>query len=184
MKRKGISDVVATVLILLITVAAVTVLAGYLIPFVKNNLSKSTECIPYNDYFKFRQNFVNESGTFRLNCYQQGSGNYLIGTLIGVDQNTSGDVVGLEIVYKNDQQVDSRIVNISLGNLRTLGNLYVLDTSGSNVPTSGEDLEYVFNSTMQYNYTEVHPILSSGRLCDASDSIDLEPCQGGVNLGA
>lgn len=43
--KKGISAVVATVLIILITVAAVTIIWAAVIPMIKNNLTGSDECM-------------------------------------------------------------------------------------------------------------------------------------------
>ena len=43
--KKGVSDVIATVLILLLTVASVGILVAVVIPFVQNNLEESTTCL-------------------------------------------------------------------------------------------------------------------------------------------
>jgi len=45
MNKKGVSAIVATSLILLITVAAVTVLWGVVIPLVRDNLNSAQACI-------------------------------------------------------------------------------------------------------------------------------------------
>jgi len=45
MSKKGISAVVATVLIILITVAAVTIIWAAIIPMINNQLSKGTVCL-------------------------------------------------------------------------------------------------------------------------------------------
>src|SRR3989344_1782068 len=45
MNKKGVSEVVGVVLILLITITAVGVLTAFAIPFVKNNLKDSTNCL-------------------------------------------------------------------------------------------------------------------------------------------
>jgi len=45
MEKKGISAVVATVLIILITVAAVTIIWAAIIPMINNQLSKGTVCL-------------------------------------------------------------------------------------------------------------------------------------------
>ena len=45
MEKKGISAVVATVLIILITVAAVTIIWAAIIPMINNQLSKGTICL-------------------------------------------------------------------------------------------------------------------------------------------
>ena len=43
--KRGISELVATILLVLLTVGAVFILAGVIIPFIKNSLGESTSCI-------------------------------------------------------------------------------------------------------------------------------------------
>jgi len=42
--KKGVSGVIAVVLLLLLTIVAIGVIAGVLIPFVKDNLNESSRC--------------------------------------------------------------------------------------------------------------------------------------------
>ncbi len=51
--KKAISGVIATVLVLLITVVAAGILISFILPFVQKNLVSSTECLDYKDYLKF-----------------------------------------------------------------------------------------------------------------------------------
>jgi len=44
LKKKGVSPVIATILIIFITVMAVIAVAGYILPMVKKNLSEGQEC--------------------------------------------------------------------------------------------------------------------------------------------
>jgi len=55
--KRGLSPVIAVLLLILITVAAVTLVATFLIPFVKDTLNDSTECVDYKSYFTFEENF-------------------------------------------------------------------------------------------------------------------------------
>ena len=64
-ERGGVSTVVATVLIVMLTIAAVALLAQFLIPFIRDTLAKSSECLEYKDYFKFKE----EIGDNNYNCY-------------------------------------------------------------------------------------------------------------------
>ena len=58
--RKGISPVVATLLIVFVTVAAVTLVAKFIVPLVTNNLNEGTECVDYSDYFYFEEDFLGQ----------------------------------------------------------------------------------------------------------------------------
>ena len=62
--RNGLSEVVSTVLIVLITIAAVAFVANLAIPFVRNNLQSSTECLSSQGYFTF-------DDTQGYDCYDQ-----------------------------------------------------------------------------------------------------------------
>ena len=44
-QKRGVSDVIATVLILLLTITSIGVLVAVLIPFVQNNLDESGDCL-------------------------------------------------------------------------------------------------------------------------------------------
>src|SRR3989344_6450298 len=63
MNTRGISAVVATVLILNITVIAVVLISQFVLPFVKESLQRSSECFDYEELFSFDE-------TFNYNCYE------------------------------------------------------------------------------------------------------------------
>src|SRR3989344_8294511 len=43
--KRGVSGVIATILLILLSLVAIGILAGFVIPFVKENLDESTSCI-------------------------------------------------------------------------------------------------------------------------------------------
>jgi flagellin-like protein len=51
--KRGVSDVVATILVVLITVAAAGLLISFVLPFIQKSLNTGTECLKYKDYLKF-----------------------------------------------------------------------------------------------------------------------------------
>ena len=76
MDKRGVSPVIAEILLVMLTIAAIGIVAGFVIPFVQNTLTKSTECTNYNDYFKFQEVFNVGSDEFRYNCRDAGDGLY------------------------------------------------------------------------------------------------------------
>jgi flagellin-like protein len=70
--KRGLSGVVVTALLILITISAIGIIAGFLIPFVRENLEE-TNCFEYRDYFEFDE-------SFNLGCFhEKGSNkNYLV----------------------------------------------------------------------------------------------------------
>ena len=86
LNKLGLSTVIATVLILMLTIVAVAVLANFLIPFVKNSLQKSTECLDVQDKYSFEEreglNCVSNMGEIILAVRADGA--------MSVDDKTDG----------------------------------------------------------------------------------------------
>ncbi len=169
MKKRGLSPIIATVLILLLTVAAISLIASYLIPFIKKTLTLGTECINYREYFKFED-------SFGYNCFN--STNNLHGVSIKTnvqglaEKDTEG--LGLALIFTDD--LTSKKVEIkdngSIEQIKILGPIAPLE-----VVKPGEILTYVYNGTPNlYTKVEAYAILKSGRICDKSDEINLVPC--------
>jgi hypothetical protein len=85
----------------LLTIVAVAVIAGFIVPFVKNNLYQSTECLNYRSYFEFREIFESGGNNYRYNCYQNGMNGFSIENK--GSENNDGAILGFEIVFiRND----------------------------------------------------------------------------------
>lgn len=189
--RRGISNVVATVLLILLTVAAVAALISFLRPFVHDNLQKSTECIPYQGYYTFQENFVNESGTYNFNCYMPSGSNNLIGATISSGTNLTQDqmenLAGFSLVFRNDNGQSSTI-NVANGKSsnNSLGGIWRIDSPGAttlSINGPGDTLTYVYNTSNFYTDAGLYVVLKSGRVCDSPDTIKLQQCGTGVVLG-
>ena len=176
-KKKGLSEVVAVVLIILLTVAAMAILARFLIPFVQNNLDSSSECLPYKDYFKFKETFIQENQEKRYNCFDKTNG--LTGSMIEVTTNISAELPeGFSIVYYKGAQTKSLQVKSTGGSseIRMLGG-----SSSIQIPRQGEVYTYVLREipipSTTYDTVEIYPILKSGKTCEKSGSIKLIACE-------
>ncbi|MEM4271537.1 MAG: archaellin/type IV pilin N-terminal domain-containing protein [Candidatus Pacearchaeota archaeon] len=181
MNNKAISEVVTTVLILMLTVAAIGVIAGFVVPFVKNSLQKSSECLGYDNYFSF-----SESG---LNCYKISGQNYLHGVSVSAvnDKKLSENIDGLVLVLKAPN-AESKTIAIKSGAASL--EVWMLEKTAQGIvhadviiPAPGETRTYVYNSNRQFNYAEVYPLLKSGRICEKKDTINLIKCSESANLG-
>ena len=60
--KRGISDLVATVLIVLITIAAVGMIWGAIMPIIKKNIDTSQQCNDANIDINTQQGFTYEMG--------------------------------------------------------------------------------------------------------------------------
>jgi flagellin-like protein len=183
MQKKGVSPVIATVMLILLTIAAVGIIAGFLIPFVKNSLTDSTTCFSYRDYFKFEQEFG-------YNCYAPGSNgtNYLhaVSVRAGSDSSKGEDIKGFELVFmKAGSSTKKSIVKEQLVNLES-GGIRMLDKTKTTLatPQSGEMRTYVLNAGEDiYKGVEVYPVLQTGKVCDMSDKIELTACRIDMPIG-
>ena len=51
-KKRGLSEIIATIAIVLLTVGAITLVVAFVVPFVRDNLNSSTECLDYKEYYE------------------------------------------------------------------------------------------------------------------------------------
>lgn len=187
--KKGVSTVVAVVLLILLTFSAVTLLLSFIKPFVEDNLKKSTECIPYNEYFQFEDNFDTN-----YNCYKAPTppaANYLTGIMVKAGTKLSTEDMeqlnGFVLVFKKGADSESIKVTDGISAARVPKGIWVLETTPPysftvNINKPGEMITYVYNSSKQYDEVEIYPLLKSDRICEfKSDSINLIQCSG-VNL--
>jgi flagellin-like protein len=162
MLKRGVSPVIATVLLVVITLVAVAILASFVIPFVKKNLG-SQECFDVLGHLKFESsNYV---------CYLSGTDNRTGFSVRADDDNLIGFRA---IFYAGGSSEPAEILNGTDG---TTLNPQVFMLGGSSflaMPQKGGVRTYVVHGV--YEKVELYPILKSGTTCDQSDSIELSRC--------
>jgi len=168
--RKGISTVIATVLIILITVSAAAILYSSIMSFVKSG-TESTSCVPYREYLKF-------DTSMEYNCYDSNSrlGFSIKALAANSDQQ---EITNFSVKFIGDGVTKTVKVGAGAPTSSGSGGVRMIDSSIAKivVPASGETQTYVFNTGGEnYSRVEVYPVLLNGRLCDRSDAIDLEFC--------
>jgi len=102
--KRGISPIIATVLTIMITIAAVAIIAGFVVPFVKNSLQKSTECLPYKEYYLFDE-------SFGYNCKDNANNLYAFSIKASFDKALSEKIEGIRLVL-NDKRGFARSVEL------------------------------------------------------------------------
>lgn len=174
--KKGISQVVATVLIIMITVAAVAMLAGFIVPFVKNSLQKSTECMPYQGYYLFDE-------SFGYNCYNRTSNLYAVSIKSSFDKSLAGNIMGIKVVF-SDKSGATRVVEIKNSSIisRSERGIWIAGSHEDllRIPGPGGIITYVYNASAGdvFITAEVYPVLKSERICaDLKESINLKSCE-------
>ncbi|MFH1425720.1 MAG: hypothetical protein ABIG28_03290 [archaeon] len=170
-KKKGLSSIVATVSLVLLTFLAVVIVAGFVIPMVREGLKEGIECNDVRDYFVFNEDFG-------YNCYRTEGENFLYGVSIeakGVSDEVEENVVGFLLPFTGSE---GESIAVEIGSESDWGNgvgkIRSVDVSSiEEIPESGEVKTYVYNSSEKFESVSVRPKLESGKLCDKSDSIKI-----------
>ena len=172
MNKRGISPIVASVMLILITIAAGLIITQFVIPFVKNNLNRSTECLPFRGYLKFDESLEG-------NCYTEGKifivikrGNFEKLSLEQGDKAIKdADIAGAQIALSSASETIS---------LKIPSNeIFIKDSTSkeSRLPAAGGIVKYETATNTNYNKAQIYVILSNGRVCERpSDEISLTPC--------
>ena len=182
LKRRCLSPIIATVLLLMITVASISIIAGFLIPFVKNSL-KGTSCVKYVNYFSFDDGFP-------YNCYDTNS-QHGVSVRAGDNGSLSENVRGFDLIFSREGSSVSVKVRGGADGVCLVNGISMLGNQCSItpiiIPGPGETYTYVYNVTADFRYesVKVRPVIEqdgSENTCSESDSIDLKACDSGVYL--
>ncbi len=168
--KRGISPVVATVLIIMITIAAVAALYGVIVPFVKDALTKSSECMGYMEFYTF-----DESG---YNCYEDidGSRLYAFSIKTKFNEELASESDSLKIVLTRK---DATSTQFEIKDDEQKEDVWIMGEQGGilRVPGAGSIISYVYSTTEEFERAELYPVLLSGRICgNEKDSIQLREC--------
>lgn len=163
--KKGVSSVVATIALILLTFSAVVIVGGFVVPFVRDNLESGSECFSYRDHFTFEEEFG-------YNCYNSTAGvkSQWVSIRAGSADDES-EVVGFKLNFIKSGDTD--VIEISEGS-PTDNVLMLSDASALTVPKSGEVKTYIYDKDEIFDFVEVFPRLENGKLCDRSDSIKFD----------
>ncbi|MBU0761091.1 MAG: hypothetical protein KJ600_04590 [Nanoarchaeota archaeon] len=179
MKKKGLSTIVATIAVVLLTLAAAAFIAGFIVPLVRNQLNEGTECLGYEDYFTFYEEF-------EYNCYRQGGSTWLYGISVQADsvrEETADEVAGFKLQFLKTGE--SKSVEVE-DEMPKTDEIRMLNSSVAKleIPKSGEVRTYVYTGNGLFGTVKIAPVLKSGRTCEITDSIDIGgiECAPGVDL--
>ena len=161
MDKRGLSPVIAVVLLVMITVVAAGIIVGFVVPFVKEGLVNSEECFNVLEDLSF-------AGT-PYNCY------YPINDSTGFSiQINDESIVGFRVALLSEGSADSYdIDNESTGTI--FGMLGDGGVGGDlTVPKRGGVRTYVLYG--KFEQIEIFPILESGGKCEKTDNIIIKNC--------
>lgn len=161
--KKSQSEIITTVLLILISIAAVVLVSSFILNMVRDNL-KGTECFQTTGQIELK---MEDGFTFFNN-----SGDKMLYLSIGrgiKDFNLSGIIV----VYSNDRNSETK--KIKAGTID--GNIYYYNNAGNwdnltsiSVPSAGQMKAYRMNvGGMTVKKVTIYPILQSGQECENAD---------------
>jgi hypothetical protein len=166
MEKRGVSDVVTSVMLVLLTVVAVSILAAVIIPYVRNSLNASTACLDYGDYFKFE-------GSSPFNCYEKTGNEYAYKISVGAngENKTAEKIAGFNLVFYTS--AGSTKVEIKSG--ISPGIKMLSGEEAISIPNPGEWKTYVYSGSAGVTKAEVYPLVGE-RICGISDTINIIEC--------
>lgn len=164
LKKKGLSSVVATILLVLLTIVSVGVIAGYIVPMIVDNL-KGTECFNYRNSFDFEEEFG-------YNCHNGSLYAVSVRTKVSSEEKFQ-NIEGFRLVFVGGGE--AKTVDVKEGGEKT-SEIRMLNSSLEilHIPKNGEVKTYVFNATASFDLAKIHPILKSGDICDESGSVKID----------
>ena len=159
--KKGVSDVVTNVLLVLIAIAAVAIISAFVIPYVRNSLEGSTTCTDLKDYASvvdLGKNCYNSSNT--LFSIERGLDNITIKGFI-VSITAEGQSKRYDISYNKD----------SIGILMLNKTSWVLQEQ---VPQPGEARTYMLDIA-NGEKVKLAILSEKGKSCDLGN-YDISRC--------
>jgi hypothetical protein len=176
MRKRAVSEVIATVALVMITLAAVAVIAPVVLKFVKGNLDKSSECLGLKDSLKFEPDLG-------YNC---------VGPVEGWGSTPVGQI---SIRATNEEKVYSKLnglngfkiilMDSNSGSVSAeMRDLPMFDTDGQAyndfgvLPDLGGVRTYLADITLGKTYVRayIYPINKKGVVCEYSDSTEVGIC--------
>lgn len=153
MYARGLSTVVATVLVISLTVIIGALLAAFVVPFVRDSLSGSTSCVNVQDYYTF-------DSSLGHNCYTPSS------VIVSIAERTAREgvtpVVGFNLVLQGAGGVSTLFEarNATGNNLMGLqSEMY------PGLPGSGNSKTYRNVTSTRYTSAQLSAVLASGKSC-------------------
>lgn len=173
-KKRGMSAIVSTVLLVFVTIVAVVVIAGFIVPFVKNSLESGSECLDFSDSLQF-------DSSFGFTCVGSDG---LYGVTVRNSLQEDFGIGGFVLVFMKDGGAKS--VKVLVGDTAgdEVGEIRMLNkTEELKIPERGEVRTYVYHADKEYDSVEISPILENGKICEKTASSKFVDCSPGGKLG-
>lgn len=175
---KGLSELVTTVLLVVIAIIGVSIISAFLIPFVQESPEKSGDCFTARDHLSFSSRLGDVE-----TCWNSSSDEVV---LVVKRSQENVEVNGFVISLAKPGQ--SKIFEIIEGrdhpDVTTIywkgfsDPYYNTLSNNETIVEKGSEFTYYINTTSISPVigADISPILRSGEPCPITDFIELEPC--------
>ena len=150
-------DIVATVLLVLLVIAAAVILISFVVPFIKDKLSES-ECFEYAEK-------VDITNNEKYTCYDKTNQVLNMQVHIGdIDEKSKTYIKALTLIVQAG--TDSKVFKIIPPGSSPSGVLMFNDNPVLEIPIKNQERTYkISNINSRPNSTSVYPILNNDREC-------------------
>lgn len=159
--KRSQSQMVSTILLILITVVAAGLIMGFVIPFIKDKLpDENQNCFDVISKVKISSGYT---------CYNSTDKNQSVQIHIDDVRNS---IKGFTVELGGPSSKAVRIVedDAHLG-------IYMYDGGAFQLPNNTEERTYLISSINKPTYVAVYPVLKNNKICEASDTVrDVEDC--------
>jgi|SRR3989344_3427167 len=160
-KYKSQSEIVTSVLLILLVVVAVMIIFAFVVPFVKDKIS-SGDCLDVAGKIEISSGWTCHNGTVMLVQVHVLNVKELID---GFSIELGGASTDNYKIKNNTYVAGARMCNVASGTNVTLP------------PNDNTERTYVITSTTKPDVVRIYPILKGGKACEASDTItEIEDC--------
>ncbi len=166
-EKRGISPIITTVLLIMVSIVAVLIVAGFIIPFIRDSLGESKDCFDVVDQLE-----INTGSGYT--CYYNESSTNMIANLTVKRGTKEVDINGFVLAVSGGGS--SKTFEIKEGVV--LGVKMLSGSSNIEIPEKGEEMTYSINTTLpEVRYAEIAPIMKSGKICRSLGKAEIEKCQ-------
>lgn len=161
--KRGQSQIVSTVLLILISITAVMIVIGFVVPFIKKQLS-GTDCLEVSGKIEIKNNlkytcYDLENNQMRVQVHMGDVGNVTKGFQLSID--VEGSTKAFEITKDSD----------TIENLNMYGST-IENPIELRIPQRGGEVTYVIsNVNSKPDSITAYPILNNDKMCEASDTL-------------
>lgn len=155
--KKGVSDIVITVSMILISIVAVGVISAFVIPMIKGQLAKSSACMSLREHFQVRTDL---SAT----CYDPTAGQIKLSIQRGAEKE---EAKGFSVViFTSEGEAEAyQILNGTEGYSNVPG-----------LPNRQAARVYTLPVTGNVEKVTINTILPTDQACDAMDYTGIRHC--------